>query len=123
MTTDATSCGTDLVRELWAWLHVRRWAEAAALLSQDAVVRYPDSGRVLTGPTEFATFNGDYPGRSLVTVLRTLARPDGDGELVVAEVRVDNDQRGRFWCAGFYRTLDGRIAGADEYWVGEEQDD
>lgn len=106
-----------LVHELWARLHDRRWDEAGALLATDAVVRYPDSGRVLTGPAEFADFNKDYPGTSACTVLRTLARPDGDAELVVAEVRVDNDQLGRFWCAGFYQVIDGVIVGADEYWV------
>lgn len=45
---------------------------------------------------------------------------DAAGEHVAAEVEVDNDERGLFWCAGFYRVRDALIFDAVEYWVSQE---
>lgn len=133
---DVRSRCAQVVGELWHLLDEMRWEQAGELLATDAEVRYPDSGRVLAGREEFVAFNAAYPGRSRCRVLRLVAGAgqqtagqqtagrettgrETTGQQVAAEVEVDNDRRGRFWCAGFYRVRDGLILGATEYWLSE----
>lgn len=128
---DVRSRGAKAVGELWHLLDEMRWEQAGELLATDAEVRYPDSRRVLAGREEFVAFNAAYPGRSRCRVLRLVAGAEQEstgrettgrettGQQVAAEVEVDNDRRGRFWCAGFYRVHDGLILGATEYWLSE----
>ncbi len=108
------------MRRLWDHLDAMRWKEAGELLANDAVIRYPDSGRVFGNRADFVSFNASYPGRSRCTVRRIIAGTAArrGHALVAAEVEVDNDERGRFWCAGFYRVDGGLIVDATEYWVG-----
>lgn len=106
-----------VVERFWTLLDAMRWQESGALLAPDVVFRFADSGRVLDSREAVVAFNAAYPGRSRCRVSRVV--DDGAGT-AAAEVEVVNDERGRFWCAGFYTVADGLVTTAVEYWGVEE---
>ncbi len=120
---ELSTVAEQIVRDLWSHMDAMRWDDVGALLAEDAVIRFPDSGRVITNRADFVAFNAAYPGRSRCQLKRLVsAQATEDGvSLVVAEVQVDNDQSGRFWCAGFYQVTGGLVVGAVEYWMQEKR--
>jgi ketosteroid isomerase-like protein len=73
------------VERLWQLLEKQDWTAAGALLHDDFVQEWPQSGERIRGRDNTMAINQNYPGFPTSTVRRTLA----DGDLVTSEVVLD----------------------------------
>ncbi|MEM9561009.1 MAG: nuclear transport factor 2 family protein [Actinomycetota bacterium] len=115
MTTPA-----DVVRGFFERMQARDWDGAAALLSPTIHIEFTETRERFDGPN-FLAMNRAYPDGWTIEVVETAWNPGGagdDGDRVAAQVRVDHGDT-VFWCAGFYRVLDGLIVSGIEHWVTE----
>jgi ketosteroid isomerase-like protein len=101
----------EVVRRLWQRIEARDWGGVADLVAEDAVVDWPNTAERIRGRDNYVTLNREYPEGWSIDVLRIVAA----GDEAAAEVRVPQGDE-TFFCAGFYRVDDGRIARATEYW-------
>ncbi len=103
----------DTVRAFFASMQARDWEAAASCLADDVHVWYPATDEHFTGDA-FLGMQRAYPEGWSISVHEVLS----DGDRVAARVAVDQAGE-RFWCAGTYRVVAGRIAGGVELWVTE----
>ncbi|MDT9001016.1 hypothetical protein RQP53_17190 [Paucibacter sp. APW11] len=101
-----------LVRRFWALYQARRWAEAQALLAEQAVCDWPATLERYVGAAEVVHVNAVYPEGWSIHLLELNTLTDGR---VHALVRVDQGEAS-FYANGFYRVSGDRIAGLSEYW-------
>jgi ketosteroid isomerase-like protein len=109
----ATQHSKDVVTRFWAAMQRNDFAAAGALLHDDYVLEWPQSGERIHGRDNFVAINTHYPaaGRWQFTVHRLLA----DGNEVVSDVSVtDGVITGR--AITFSSVRDGRIIHQCEYW-------
>ena len=102
-----------LAREFWRLMAGNDFAAVAAVLAEDFVLEWPQSGERIRGAERFARMNQEYPahGRWRFELHRVL----GSGEEAVTEVSVsDGVQSAR--AISFFTVVDGRISRLVEYW-------
>lgn len=104
---------SDVVRNFFSAMQDRRWDDAAARLGPEVDIRWPATRERFVGPA-FLAMQRAYPEGWAITVVEVL----GQGDRVAVRVAVDQSGQ-RFWCAGFYTVLDGRISEGTEHWVTE----
>ena len=90
---------------LWEALRDRDWDALAALLGEDYVEEWPQSGERIRGPANAIAINRNYPGLPNATIQRITA----DGDLVVTEVILDY-QGQLYHGVSILEFRDGRIA-------------
>ncbi len=103
----------QLVRRFWALMQGNHFSAAGALLSDEFLLDWPQSGERIRGRVNFAAMNAAYPshGAWRFEVRRLIARSPS----VVTETDVtDGVQRGR--AITFFEVRDGCIARIVEYW-------
>jgi hypothetical protein len=100
----------NAAERLWRGLAAHDWEAVRSQFRAGAVVEWPHAGRRLEFEEYVAERRARAQGRS-VEVERVVT----EGRSVVVEARV-GDARG----VGLYDLHDGLIAGAVEYWIGED---
>ncbi len=103
--------GGALVRALWETIERRDWDGVAALLDDEFVLEWPQSGEVIRGPADFVAVNAAYPGEWHITVERVMDW----GSSALSEVRVDFPDRADH-AVSLFTMRDGRIASIREWW-------
>jgi hypothetical protein len=100
----------NAAERLWRALAARDWEAARSQFRPGAVVEWPHAGE-RPGFEEYIAKRRERAADRRVEVVRVIT----EGRSVVVEARV-GDARG----VGLYDLHDGLIAGAVEYWVGED---
>jgi ketosteroid isomerase-like protein len=108
----------EVVGELWRRIQARDWHGVGALLAEDVVVDWPETGERIRGRDNFVELNRNYPEGWSIDVLQILS----DGNRVASEVRVPHTELGLHWAASFFEVEHGRIARGTEYWVSQSQE-
>jgi len=103
----------DLVERFWSAMAANDFRAAGALLHDDYVLEWPQSGERIRGRDNFVAVNEHYPaaGPWRITLRRIVADRDG----VATEVEVTDGVR-RDRAVTFSELRDGRIARQIEYW-------
>ena len=99
------------VRLLWERTEARDWDGVAAVLDPAVIVDWPNTAERMRGRDNYLAVQRAYPEGWHIEVLRIV---DG-GDVVVSEVRVDQDDQ-RFFAASFFEVEGDRITKAVEYW-------
>ena len=100
-----------VVRSFFESMEARDWDRAGALLSEDLIIEFTETGERFLGGN-FLAMNRAYPEGWTIEVVETI----GSGDRVAAQVKVDLGDD-LFWCAGFYTVQDGLITNGVEHWV------
>lgn len=101
----------DVVRAFFERMEARDWDGAGALLADDLVIDFTETGERFEGGG-FLAMNRAYPEGWTIRVVEALAV----GDRVAAQVEVTQPPE-VFWCAGFYSVRDGLITDGVEHWV------
>jgi hypothetical protein len=83
------------------------------LLSPDVHIEFTETGEHFDG-ANFLAMNRAYPDGWTIDVVETVEQ----GDRAAVQVRVRQDGA-TFWCAGFYRVVEGTIRSGVEHWVAE----
>jgi ketosteroid isomerase-like protein len=104
----------DLVLRFWAAIDANDFPAAGALLHDDYVLEWPQSGERIRGRDNFVAVNANYPtqGRWSVTVHRAIA----EGNEIVTEVTVTDGVSNTACAITFSTVKDERILRQTEYW-------
>ncbi|MCU0495240.1 MAG: nuclear transport factor 2 family protein, partial [Chloroflexaceae bacterium] len=110
---DGSPTSAEVVAAFWAAMQTNDFRAAAALLSDDYLLEWPQSGERIRGRDHFAAVNEHYPstGRWQFTINRLIAA----GEEVVSDVSVsDGVMNGR--ALTFSTVRGGQIVQQVEFW-------
>jgi limonene-1,2-epoxide hydrolase len=104
-----------LVEGFWAAMQANDWEGAAALLCEDVVLDYPQSGERIRGRANIVAVNRDYPttGRWRFDVHRILI--DATAQAAVSDVSVANDEQ-HARVVSFFAFGDGLVRRMTEFW-------
>lgn len=109
----ANTLATDVVREFWQLMASNDFASVGAVLSDDFVLEWPQSGERIRGRDNFAAMNTEYPAHGPWHF--AVNERFGEGSRVVSDVSVtDGVQQGR--ALSFFTLQGGRIARIVEFW-------
>ena len=97
----------QIVSQFWAAMHANDFAGAGALLHDDYVLDWPQSGERIRGRANFVAVNANYPapGRWRITLDRLVAEGDQaasqvtvtDGAMVATAITFSTVRDGRIW--------------------------
>ncbi len=100
-----------VVESFWQAFDVLDFDAAGALLHDDYLEEWPQSGERIRGRANFVTINKLYPDHWHVTILRMIAT----GDIVVSEVRLEHKDELVF-AISFFEFKDDRIYRETDYW-------
>lgn len=100
------------VEAFWRLVEQQDWDAAGALLHDDFVQEWPQSGERLRGRDNSMAVNKNYPGIPSVTVRRMLA----GGDLVTSEVTLDYGGT-LYLGVSVFEFRDGRIISQTDYFA------
>ena len=102
-----------IVRRYWSLMAGNDFVAVGAVLADEFVLDWPQSGERLRGRERFARMNAEYPAHGRWTF--AIDRLVGDDREAVSDVRVsDGVQHAR--AVSFFTVADGRIVRMVEYW-------
>jgi len=103
----------ELVNRFWELMQSNDFYSVGAVLSDDFILDWPQSGERIRGRDNFARMNHEYPahGRWRFTVNRIIGN---DSEAVSDVSLTDGVQKAR--AISFFTIKDGRIARMVEFW-------
>ena len=101
-----------VVQQLWDLMDKRDWAGAGALLHDEFVQEWPQSGERIRGRENSMAINENYPGMPSMTMGRTLAA----GDLVTTEVILDYGGQ-KYHGVSIYEFKDGKILKETDYFA------
>ena len=103
----------QVVREFWRLMASNDFAAVAAVLDEEFILDWPQSGERVRGPHNFAVLNQEYPAAGPWRF--TLNRLVADDMEVVTDVTVtDGAQTAR--AISFFTVAEGRIQRILEFW-------
>jgi ketosteroid isomerase-like protein len=107
------SSPAEVVREFWRLMSSNDFSSVAAVLDEDFVLEWPQSGERIRGPHNFAMLNQEYPaaGPWRFTVNRLVA---DDAEVVTDVTVTDGAQIAR--AISFFTVAEGKIQRMLEFW-------
>ncbi len=103
----------ELIEQFWQLMATNDFRSVGAVLSDDFVLDWPQSGERIRGRDNYVAMNQEYPahGRWQFTVNRIV----GDDNEAVSDVSVsDGVQQAR--AISFFTVRDGKIVKMVEYW-------
>lgn len=113
MDKQTKSDAVHIVEAFWARMATNDFAHAAALLTQDYVLDWPQTRERIRGPARFTAVNSEYPANGPWRF--TVNRIVGDDREAVSDVSItDGVQTAR--ALTFTTIRDGKIAHQTEYW-------
>lgn len=102
-----------LVREFWRLMATNDFHSVAAVLNDEFVLEWPQSGERIRGPRNFCRMNDEYPAHGPWCF--ELHRLVANGDEAVTDVSVtDGVQVGR--AISFFTVPDGKILRLVEFW-------
>jgi ketosteroid isomerase-like protein len=101
-----------IVEELWQLMEKQDWDAAGALLHDDYVQEWPQSGELIRGRDNSMAINRNYPGFPKQTVGQIRA----GGELVTSEVTLDYGGR-VYHGVSIFEFRDGRVVKETDYFA------
>lgn len=101
----------NVVLELWNAFGRLDFEAAAALLADDFVCEWPQSGEIIRGRANFIAINANYPGEWRIRVVRVV---DGGDEVVTEAEATWGDQQAS--AISFFRLRNGQITHLREFW-------
>lgn len=101
----------EVVLALWEAFDRQDFAAAGALLADDFVCEWPQSGELIRGRDNFIAVNTHYPGEWHIRVARVVA----GGDEVVTEAEASWGEK-RAWAVSFFRLRGGQITHLREFW-------
>ena len=113
LNTDITA--KTVLARFWACVHANDFAAAGALLHDDYVLDWPQSGERVRGRENFVAINAHYPAAGPGPWRVTLDRLVAEGDQVVSQVSV-TDGVVRAQAVTFSTVQDGLILHQIEYW-------
>lgn len=104
-----------LVEQFWRAMNANDWQAVGALLHDDYVLDWPQSGERIGGRERFAAVNDHYPaaGRWRFTPNRVVADASGAASEVAVTDGARTDR-----ALSFFEFREGRIWRMTEYWPG-----
>ncbi|WP_425258435.1 nuclear transport factor 2 family protein [Rubrivivax sp. RP6-9] len=103
----------SIVRAFWRLMATNDFHAVTALLAEDFVLDWPQSGERIRGPENFARVNAEYPTEGVWKF--ALRRLVAQGRDVVTHVEVtDGKQSGE--AISFFQLHDGKVRSIVEYW-------
>ena len=110
----STDESRHVVEQFWAAMQANDWLAAGALLHDEYVLDWPQSGERVRGRENFVAVNANYPagGRWSFTIHRLLA----DELQVATEVSVTDGASANGRALTFSTIRDGKIIHQTEYW-------
>ena len=101
------------VREFWRLMAGTDFDAVDAVLAEDFVLEWPQSGERIRGAARFARMNSEYPahGRWVFTIHRVVA---GEGEAVSDVGVTDGVRIGR--AISFFTVREGKVSRLVEFW-------
>jgi ketosteroid isomerase-like protein len=103
---------TEVVKRLWRALDASDFSGAGAVLHDDYVGEYPQTGEKIVGRDNYVALNQNYPGRWKVKIRRIIAR----GDEVVSEVSLHHRGQAVF-AVSFFEIREGKILREWDYWA------
>lgn len=100
-----------LIKQFWSAIDRQDFEAAAALLHDEYVEEWPQSGERIRGRDNFIAINKQYPQQWQVTLLRVLSCDNQ----VVSEVRLDYLGELVF-AISFFTFKEGKIVHETDYW-------
>ena len=100
------------VELLWQLMEKQDWDAAGALLHDDFVQEWPQSGERIRGRENSMAVNKNYPGYPTMTMRRAL----GGGEVVTSEVTLDYGGK-VYHGVSIYEFRDGKISSETDYFA------
>lgn len=102
----------EIVDRLWQLVEKQDWEGAGALLHDDYVQEWPQSGERIRGRENSMAVNKNYPGMPSMTHRRTLAGGD------VATTEVTLDYGGKIYNGvSIFQLKDGKILSETDYFA------
>jgi ketosteroid isomerase-like protein len=101
-----------IVEQLWERMEKQDWDGAKALLHDDFVQEWPQSGERITGRENSMAINQNYPGVPTSTIRRTLS----GGDVVTTEVTLDYGGS-IYHCVSIFELTDGKINKETDYFA------
>ena len=95
-------------------MEARDWDGVAALLHDDLVLDWPQSGERIRGRDAFLAVNREYPGEWHITVERVLT--EGDEAVTLVRVEGANEPGRVDRAVSFMRLRDGQVEHVLEFW-------
>ena len=103
----------SVVREFWRLMATNDFHSVKAVLADDFVLDWPQSGERIVGPENFAVVNAEYPTEGVWSF--AIRRLVAQGPEVVTHVEVtDGKQSGE--AISFFHLSGGKIQSIVEYW-------
>jgi ketosteroid isomerase-like protein len=103
----------EIVRRFWSLMASNDFVAVGAVLADEFVLDWPQSGERLRGRERFARMNAEYPAHGHWTF--AIDRLVGGDREAVSDVRVsDGVQQAR--AVSFFTVAEGRIVRMVEYW-------
>lgn len=103
----------DVVRRFWELMATNDFFSAGAVLAEDFVMEWPQSGERIRGAERFGRMNSEYPAKGPWRFL--VNRLVAGGSEVVTQVSVtDGEQHAE--PVSFFTVVNGRITRLVEYW-------
>jgi ketosteroid isomerase-like protein len=100
-----------VVERLWGAMQARDWAAVGALLLDDFVCEWPQSGERIRGRHNYIELNRNYPGDWRIEAVRVVA----SGDEAASEVAIRLDGRTDI-AASFYTLRGGKLLRETDYW-------
>lgn len=103
----------EIIKKFWSLMSDREFDKAGNLMTEDVVVRLPNTREVFRGRNKYIDFNKMYPGIWMITIERIFCK-DND---VVSAVKVETaDNSNSFYATSFFALRDNLICEITEYW-------
>lgn len=99
------------IEHLWAAFDRFEFEAAGAVLHDDFVCEWPQSGERIRGRDNYVALNAHYPGRWRIAVQRLFVC----GDQVISQVRLEFDGKVDY-CTSFFEFRDGRIVKETDFW-------
>jgi ketosteroid isomerase-like protein len=104
---------TEIVKKFWELMTSNDFRSVGAVLSDDFVLDWPQSGERIRGRDNYAAMNREYPAHGPWTF--TINRLVGNDDQAVSDVTVsDGEQIAR--AISFFEITEGKISRIVEYW-------
>jgi ketosteroid isomerase-like protein len=109
----ADQTARQLVEQYWQTMNTNNWNAVGALLHDDFLLEWPQSGERFRGRINFAMMNANYPAAGVwrFTVNRVIADETGAASDVGVTDGARNDR-----VVSFFELRDGRIWRMTEFW-------
>ena len=116
-----TSTAQKIATDFWTHINNQEWEKAQSLLSPNFSADWPQSKEKITNPDNYININRNYPGKHVVSILKSYAitTNSSDTHQIITEVFIDSimaEQQVKLFAISFFEIKNDRIISLKEYW-------